>query len=155
MPGGINTSQQQDKSTGRFLPVHNTDKRNEVIQAIPDQVMAGMTLDQIAAHHNVPKSTLCLWLHHMGDEYKELRNTWLDLMLIKSTEAIDSAKDPLELARGREQFRYATWYAERRDPNRYGQVAQPQTAQIVINMAPVRERSPLEIEDAQEIPVDK
>lgn len=125
----------RDPSTGMLTSTYTPEHKAVVIDAAKSQIMQGRTLAQIAAAADVPLPTLKLWLHSLGDEYAELRQAWLDSMLANSAEAIDAAEDPLSLARAREQWRCATWYAERRDRARYGVQAEStgQTAiQIVI-----------------------
>ena len=56
----------------------------------------------------------------LGDEYQELRQLCIDNMLAEALEEIDNATEHLPLARAREQWKAATWYAERRDQQRYG-----------------------------------
>lgn len=106
---------------GRQDPVP-PERRQEIIERAKTAIMEGLTLQQIADKEGIGKATLKIWLHALGDEYKELRAAWLDNMLAEATEAIDDEDgDALALARAREKWRYATWYAERRDPSRYGQ----------------------------------
>jgi hypothetical protein len=78
-------------------------------------------MDQMAQHHGVSRVTLHLWFHALGDEYKALRQTWIDNLLVEAGEKLeDENGDALSLARARELFKRACWYAERRDPFRYG-----------------------------------
>lgn len=104
---------------GRQPPVPQ-DRRNEIIENSREHILQGKTLKQIAAIEGVSVATLALWFHALGDDYKELRNLWLDEKLVSSAKNIDESTDALELARAREQWKCATWYAERRDPFRYG-----------------------------------
>lgn len=118
---------------GRQPPVP-ADRRTAIIERTKEQIMEGKTLKQIADEHGIGKATLKLWLHALGDEYKDLRTAWLDNMLAEATEAIDDEKgDALALARAREKWRYATWYAERRDPFRYG-VKGDGNQQVAVNV---------------------
>lgn len=89
-------------------------------------------MKQIADVHGVSAYCLHLWMHALGDEYKELRQTWIDSLLIDAGQEIDGAAEDFELARGRERWRKAIWYAERRDPARYGAKPQEQAASITV-----------------------
>ena len=95
--------------------------------------MEGLTLEQIAHSHGIASRTLEYWLHALGDEYIELRQAWIDGMLHEAGDmlkGIQTEKEkaegkepedaPLRLARARELWKRATWYAERRDRARYG-----------------------------------
>lgn len=104
---------------GRQAPVP-AERRKEIIDSAREHILNGKTLKDIAAIEGVSVATLSIWFHGLGDEYKDLRRLWVDEMLVKSANNIDESVDALALARAREQWRYATWYAERRDPFRYG-----------------------------------
>lgn len=106
---------------GRQAPVP-AERRKEILERAKTAILnEGKTLAQIAEAEGVSVATLKIWLHSLGDEYKQLRTAWLDGMLAEATRAIDDESgDALALARAREKWRYATWYAERRDPVRYG-----------------------------------
>ena len=54
------------------------------------------------------------------EEYREIRQLWIDNILAEAKEEIDNVTDNFPLARARERWRIATWYAERRDSERYG-----------------------------------
>ncbi len=54
------------------------------------------------------------------EEYQELRQICIDNMLAEALEEIDSATDHFLLVRANSKWRAATWYAERRDQQRYG-----------------------------------
>lgn len=149
MPAGKQVGQKRDKKTGRLLPVHSESKRLEVVDAAKQMIMQGYTLAQIAHRYSVPTRTLDLWLHQLGDEYADLRQAWLDNMLLDAGDAIEQASDIAAASRARELWKRATWYAERRDPLRYGQINAAPTQQIIINMSPVRE--PVAIQDASRI----
>lgn len=110
----------RDPATGRTISPYPPGTREHVVEAAKAQIMAGLTMRQIADSHGVPAVTLKLWLLSLGDEYRQLRELWLDSRLANADDAIEIAADPLSLARARELWKSATWYAERRDPARYG-----------------------------------
>ena len=56
----------------------------------------------------------------MGDEYQKLRQLCIDNMLAEALEEIDNSDSNFPLARANSKWRAATWYAERRDQQRYG-----------------------------------
>lgn len=113
--------------TGSPIPL---EQRQAILDDAKALILQGRTIDQIAAKHGIAHSTLELWLSAMGEEYQELRQAWLDGMLIESGTMLKEAQDALGLARARELFRRAQWYAERRDPSRYGD-----TRNLQVNVA--------------------
>ena len=120
--------------TRQYLSAHTDDRKREIIKEVQDLILDGKTMAECAQECGIPLSTLKLWIHSLGgDEYKSIRTAWLDGMLIAAQDAIDSQESldhPLALARAREQWRYATWYAERRDPARYGTTQQLQPSAL-------------------------
>lgn len=128
--------------TGRphpYMPVP-ADQKAEIVEDAKGRIMDGQTLKEIAEHHGVSKQALYTWLAGLGDEYQELRARWLDNMLVNAANRIEEADNALDLARGRELFRVATWHAERRDPQRYGQLANlPVGPGISIHLNMIRE----------------
>ena len=86
-----------------------------IIEQAKQRIIDGETLDSIAADHNITSRTLRYWLASLGDEYEALRKAWIDNMLADATQAICDSTDVFPLARAREQFKAAAWYAERRD----------------------------------------
>ena len=117
---GLPATLARDPQTGRLISTITPERRAAIVADACSQIFDGHTLAQIAAQHGITERTLQLWLHALGDEYRELRTVWLDQMLAESGEEIEKADDPFRLARARELFRRATWYAERRDSARYG-----------------------------------
>lgn len=113
--------------------------KQAVLDDVKILVPTGLTLAQIAAKHGIAERTLEYWLSDLGDEYVGLRRLWIDNMLHEAGELLkDSREDgnaALRLARARELWKRATWFAEKRDRARYGQdVPTVQNAvQIVIN----------------------
>ncbi|MGI9286545.1 MAG: hypothetical protein ACR2P1_14250 [Pseudomonadales bacterium] len=96
-------------------------KRKELILAdAKERILKNHTLEQIAKSHGITKRTLNTWLMSLGDEYQELRQLCIDNMLAEALEEIDNATEHFPLARANSKWRAATWYAERRDQQRYG-----------------------------------
>lgn len=96
------------------------DRKAAILTDAKERILQGSTLAQIAVSHGIDTKTLNTWLMALGDEYTELRQAWIDNMLIEAKEELDSADDNFPLARARERWKAATWYAERRDSARYG-----------------------------------
>ena len=94
--------------------------KNAILEDAKSLILAGKTIDEIAAKHGVAHLTLSLWRHGLGDEYQDLRRAWIDGMLSEAGTLLKEAPDVLSLARARELQRRAQWYAERRDRQRYG-----------------------------------
>ena len=110
--------QPKDQVTGQFL-AYPQEVKQAVLNDVRPMLLGGATAEQIANKHKVAVSTLNYWLAQLGDEYKEIRRQWLDAKLADSESRMVEAKDPFQLAKGRELSRLAMWYAERRDPERY------------------------------------
>jgi hypothetical protein len=102
----------------RSIPIET---KQAILEDAKKRILEGSTLDQIATSHGIDTKTLNTWLIALGDEYKELREAWIDNMLVEAKSELDNASDQFPLARAREQWKAATWYAERRDRLRYGQ----------------------------------
>ncbi len=96
-------------------------KRKELILAdAKERILKNHTLEQIAKTHGITKRTLNTWLMSLGDEYQELRQLCIDNMLAEALDEIDNSDSNFPLARANSKWRAATWYAERRDQQRYG-----------------------------------
>lgn len=134
------TEKPQDESKQRLTvpgkPVPK-EAREAVLQDAKTKILQGFTLAQIAEEHGIAERTLEYWLHALGDEYKELRQAWIDSLLHEAGELLKDTSEagnaPLRLARARELWKRATWYAERRDRERYGEEKQ----NLAVNITPV------------------
>lgn len=130
---------------GKPVPV---DTKAEVLEDAKRLILAGSTIAEIAAKHGIAERTLEYWLASLGDEYIELRRLWVDNLLNEAGELLKDTREdghaPLRLARARELWKRATWYAERRDRARYGQ-DQPVTGAAAINIDIRFNREPLDI----------
>lgn len=99
-----------------------TERRAAIVAAAKEEILHGSSsLAEIAEKHGIARRTLQYWLAQLGDEYETLRKAWIDNLLVDAGEELEAAGDGLRLARARELWRRATWYAERRDCARYGQ----------------------------------
>src|SRR5574340_403668 len=92
----------------------------QILEDAKQRIPQGHTLIQIAESHGITKQTLNSWLMSLGDEYAALRQSVIDAKLSEVESEMDSASEPFALARARERWKAATWYAERRDRARYG-----------------------------------
>ncbi len=96
-------------------------ERKELILAdAKERILKNHTLEQIAQSHKITKRTLNTWLMSLGDEYQELRQLCIDNMLAEALEEIDNSESNFPLSRANSKWKAATWYAERRDQQRYG-----------------------------------
>ena len=95
-------------------------RKQNILEDAKERILKNHTLEQIAKTHGITKRTLNTWLMSLGDEYQELRQLCIDNMLAEALEEIDNATDNFPLARANSKWRAATWYAERRDQQRYG-----------------------------------
>jgi hypothetical protein len=99
---------------------YTSEQREAILATIPDAILAGETVSEVAAKHNIPQSTLYSWV--MGDPSTEnARAKMIAAELMAKISDIQEAGDPLELARAREGFRAWSWIAERREARLYGQ----------------------------------
>ena len=110
--------QSRDEVNGRFMPVPE-DKRAGIMAGLRAALLNGETMEDYAVRHEVAPRTLKYWCAQLGDEYRDIRKQWVDARLVDAEELMQEATDPFKLAKGRELFRAASWYAERRDPERY------------------------------------
>lgn len=110
--------QERSEETGQFLPIP-AEKKAEILQALKTELLNGGTLESISLKYDIAPRTLSYWCAQLGDEYREIRKQWIDAKLVDAESMMHEAADPFKLAKGRELFRAASWYAERRDPERY------------------------------------
>jgi len=96
------------------------DRKERILEDAKNRILKNHTLEQIAKTHGITKRTLNTWLMSLGDEYQELRQFCIDNMLAEALDDIDNATDNFPLARANSKWKAATWYAERRDQQRYG-----------------------------------
>jgi len=96
------------------------DRKQLILEDAKERILENHTLEQIAQSHKITKRTLNTWLMSLGDEYQELRQLCIDNMLAEALDDIDNATDNFPLARANSKWKAATWYAERRDQQRYG-----------------------------------
>lgn len=104
---------------GTFLPACTTEQRKAIVEAIPDQLLAGKTTTQIAEEHGLAPSTIRSWIIGNPD-VEQARGLMIAQELASSIEEIQDASEPMALARGREGFRAWSWIAERRESRLYG-----------------------------------
>ena len=63
---------------GKAVP---EEQRLAVLEDAKQQILNGLTIAQISQKHGIAERTLDYWLHALGDEYKELRQAWIDSLL--------------------------------------------------------------------------
>jgi len=96
------------------------DRKQLILEDAKERILKNHTLEQIAKTHGITKRTLNTWLMSLGDEYQELRQLCIDNMLAEALDDIDNATDNFPLSRANSKWKAATWFAERRDQQRYG-----------------------------------
>jgi len=99
------------------------DRKERILEDAKNRILENHTLEQIAQSHKITKRTLNTWLMSLGDEYQELRQLCIDNMLAEALDDIDNATDNFPLARANSKWKAATWFAERRDQQRYGGIS--------------------------------
>jgi hypothetical protein len=90
--------------------------RNQIIKMMRE----GAHLSVVAADLGVTPGAISQYLSHDPD-YRAAREIGAEIRLERQYEQILSADDQLKLARAREGFRAAAWFAEREFPQRWGQ----------------------------------
>jgi len=95
------------------------DRKQLILEDAKERILKNHTLEQIAKTHGITKRTLNSWLMSLRDEYQELRQFCIDNMLAEALDEIDNSESNFPLARANSKWRAATWYAERRDQQRY------------------------------------
>ena len=98
----------------------HTDKQQLIAQAI-EQHADGLSLRQIAAKIGITHGGLRKWLLTAPDQYRAAAISGLTQRIIEADDMLDSAADPVSIARAREIAKFARWDAERRLPHMFGQ----------------------------------
>lgn len=108
------------RDNGQFLPVLPNDP-DSIRKALQDYV-AGATLQQIAQQHGVTKQAVYGWLlgELGGEQHSSLVTQALTSRIARGDEMIETADNPLDLARGRELARNYRLDLERRRSSLYG-----------------------------------
>jgi hypothetical protein len=119
---------------GRLNPLKELDPI-----AVLERYMAGENSTEIAESLGVTKGALSLFM------LKNAEDVWKDAQIAKalirkeSAEyKLETADNPLDLARAREMLKAAQWDLERVARRIYGQDAPAQLASIVINVGAIR-----------------
>jgi len=100
------------------VPLH---QKQYILEDAKKSILKNFTLAEIAAGHGISKRRLILWLMSLGEEYQEIRRQlWIDNMLEDAKKDIDNASDHFPLAKASAKWKSATWYAERKNQQRYG-----------------------------------
>ena len=106
--------------TGMFICQVSPERKQEIIKGALTGIAQGQNSEAIGATYGVPGRTIRYWLLN-DDKAEQARKCLVDQELARCGEEIRDAQEPLPLARAREEFRYWSWIAERRDSARYGQ----------------------------------
>lgn len=109
------------QQNGRFL--QKLSNEPAVIIAALEEYRAGATLQQIATKHSVTKEAIYAWLlgNLGGSQHTDIVTEALTSRIAKADELLESADNPLTLARARELCRFYRMDLERRRPHLYGQ----------------------------------
>lgn len=112
-------------------------------EQIIEQVRQGRHLQLIADDYSVTPGAISQYLSQ-DPEYKAARENGAEIRLEHQYQKIDTADDALNLARAREGFRAAAWFAEREFPHRWGakqQIEHSGTVSLAVLLAAKRERT--------------
>ena len=134
------------QTNGTFLPVHTPEQRRAVLDDALQCLQQGLTTDDIAKKHGVSGQAVRTWLVAAGEEYSMARTIFYARMQVGYLEQIESANDPLALARGREGF--SGWHklAQVRDPKNFGP-----SQQISVKNEPLSDKDAGLLQSAQEL----
>ena len=110
---------QPRSNEGTFLPICTSERRSEIIVEAMQALERGETTDNIAERHGIAGRTLRAWLISLP-EANQARAQFLSSELAYYLEQIESATEPMPLARAREGFRAWSWIAERRESQMFG-----------------------------------
>ena len=109
------------RNNGQFLPVLPNEP--EAIARALQDYCNGATLQDLANEHGVSRQAIYGWLlgELGGEQHSALVTRALTARIAKGDEMLDTADNPLDLQRGREQARNARLDLERRRASLYGQ----------------------------------
>lgn len=109
------------RNNGQFIPRLPNDPES-IKQALEDYCN-GATLKELGERYGVTRQAVYGWLlgELGGEQHSALVTRALTARIAKGDETLDTADNPLDLARGREQARNARLDLERRRANLYGQ----------------------------------
>ncbi len=94
----------------------------EIVAPVLKRYAAGDSVQILAAETGVHRATLYRWmLAYTGNDYAELVTAALVRRISDADKALEDAREPCDIARAREQARYARMDFERRRPHLYGQ----------------------------------
>lgn len=115
---------------GQLAPLRHVDPK-----VVLDRYLGGETGPQIAQSLGVTKQALSHWLCNVAEQ------EWKSAQFVKAynrkeqaDDLIETADNPLDLARAREMLRSAQWDLERVCRRIYGQDAPPASAAVAINI---------------------
>lgn len=103
---------------GQWITAYKPEAKRAAIEDALERLEHGETTDQIAARHGMPGITLRTWL--IADPRTDpARAIMVAAELSRTLQDMTQSRDPLSLARAREEFRGWAWIAERRVPSLY------------------------------------
>lgn len=128
--------------SGKYRPRIPEERKAEILEAAITGTIEGQSADEIARRYGISAGTIRYWL--LNDERaREARRALIDQELVRCWESLNEATDPLALAKAREEFRYWSWLAERRDAERYShkqEITVGQPAELGEKLRRARER---------------
>lgn len=89
-----------------------------ILEDVKEQILKNHSLEQIAVSHGINKKTLNKWLMSMNEEYRELRQIWVNNMLAKANEEIANVKNNISLKNDDSKQEAGNWCYERRRQNK-------------------------------------
>lgn len=110
---------EDSRIAARVSHKYPAEQRERILENVKPRIFSGERIGDLAAEHGIPLRTLHYWLAQLGDEYRNLRRAWIDSKLVDAEELIYNAATKLDAMKAKELFKVASWYAERRDPERY------------------------------------
>lgn len=103
---------------GKFLTRYTPELKAQALQEALSALEGGGRVEAVAKRLQVPVSTMYSWL--VGcEQAAKMRTQFFDGQVVRNLQEIRSAREPLELARAREELSGWIKVAERRDPKSY------------------------------------
>lgn len=109
--------------SGKALAIIKPEQREDIVAGVIQRYVHGESMQDLCAEFSVSRGTLYNWmLGELGPaHYGELVTQMLVQRCRTADELLETAQDPLNIARAREMARFARMDLERRRPHLYGQ----------------------------------
>lgn len=98
------------------------DERDAIVRDALERYAQGVSIQVVAKEAGLTRAIIYRWmLAHAGPEYEDIVTRALVRRIAEADERMEAAEGPVDIARAREQARFARMDYERRRPALYGQ----------------------------------